>query len=257
MHNKTKLPLIQNTYPDYHQNGSSCCNTSNTIVPDYYPNPQFSDKHYHIHHPHHCCENRYPEVIDRPACNGDCGSCYSYQQMNCIKQDLVETENIEYRVPILEKFPWQETVKSKITKFLPIRPSKGDRYLIYFPREDDDTSSDDQTENDEILEDPESSVDHPDLNNPEEVLNNPSCSCPCVLLTQYRDSIIWYDGKHWNVNRPSAGWTVYIEDEKLRYVYHPDTGWLVDNNNPNGNSHASNFYYSNKSEVVFAELEIV
>ena len=48
MHNKTKIPLIQNRYPDYHQNGSSCCNTSNTIVPDYYPNPQFSDKHYHL-----------------------------------------------------------------------------------------------------------------------------------------------------------------------------------------------------------------
>lgn len=265
MHNnKTNCVLIRNTYPDYHQNGATC-NNSNTIVPDYYPNPQFSDNNYHIHHPHHCCENKYPEIVDISPCNGDCGSCYLYDQMNHIAQDLIETENIEYRVPVLENFPWQEAVKSKISDFLPIKPSKGDRYLIYFP-----TNNDDQINNTEDLENTTNLTNNTntepsneDINIDDTITDNqqttnvPSCSCPCQLLKQYQDAIIWYDGKNWNVNRPSAGWTVYVEDEKIKYVYHPDTGWLIDNNNPNKTSHNSDFYYSDKSEVIFADLEIL
>lgn len=265
MYNKTKRPLIQNTYPDYHENGMNC-QISNTIVPNFYPSSQFSDDHYHIHHPHHCCENKYPEIVETPSCNGDCGSCCSYQELNGLKENLIETENIEYRVPILEDFPWQETVKSKITKFLPIKPSKGDRYLIYFPKEENNNQSELNTfatnieevptekPNDDNNIDPDFSVDPPIPPNNE----IPDCSCSCSLLLPYKDCIIWYDGKNWNVNRPNIGWTVYIEDEKLRYVYHPDTGWIIDRNVPNiETSHNSDFYYSSKSEVIFAELEII
>ena len=66
-------------------------------------------------------------------------------------------------------------------------------------------------------------------------------SCPVTLLCK---------------NFEIAGFE-QIEDEKIKYVYHPDTGWLIDNNNPNKTSHNSDFYYSDKSEVIFADLEIL
>lgn len=182
--NPPQIPGIYKTYPNYHEYN---CEDSISIPP------------HHIHHIHHCCENEQPK-----------------SEPKCVSK--------KFRVPVLESFPWQETVKSKISTDLPENPSKGDRYLVYIePKLDNDLT-----------------ITQPEINT--------------TLLKDYKDCIVWFDGYNWNYDIPQYGWTVYVEKDAEKMCYFPN-GWKSESpETPIIDKSA--MYYDSKIETMMVNCDV-
>lgn len=90
----------QPPYPNYHT--PSCPPSHNPPPPPPPHRPPFPTVNPNVFTPNQCCHGKHNSGDD---------------------------EN--YRIPVLEAFPWQEAVKSKSLVVPPTNPSKGDRYLIF------------------------------------------------------------------------------------------------------------------------------